>query len=169
MLKRLARILIILIILVGLYRYTSIFDNTKIKPYLENINNGIANLFSKSGSSNKTTIKDSVNTTGQGVTGASAFNDNDVIDFRTSSNSNSQTNSTGSTEMRNSGIEAKILDIKLSDLNQSSSKFPNGCVTPRGLMDNKFLMIANEKEDFVPMVNSMVAINMIPAIIQMPL
>lgn len=142
MLKRLARILIILIILVGLYRYTSIFDNTKIKPYLENINNGIANLFSKSGSGSKTTINETANTTGQGLTGASAFNDNDVIDFRTSSNSNSQTNSTGSTEMRNSGnnnqnqeveeVEAKILDIKLSDLNQSSSKFPNGCVTPRG-------------------------------------
>ena len=92
MLKRLARILIILIILVGLYRYTSIFDNTKIKPYLENINNGIGNLFTKSGSGSKATIKDNANTTGQGVTGASAFNDSDIIGFNTSSTTKPQTN-----------------------------------------------------------------------------
>ena len=34
LLKRLFRLAIIVILLVGLSKYTSIFDNTKIKPYL---------------------------------------------------------------------------------------------------------------------------------------
>ncbi len=141
MLKRLARILIILIILVWLYRYTSIFDNTKIKPYLEKINTKIENIFTKNSTGSQSVIEDNPNQIDQGITWATAFNDNDIINFETSSSVKPKPQSTGNTEDMNSNInnnqnqeveevDSQILDIKLSDLWDNWNNFENGCVTP---------------------------------------
>lgn len=43
MLKWLFRIAVILVLLLGISKYTSIFDNTKIKPYLDNVDTIISN------------------------------------------------------------------------------------------------------------------------------
>lgn len=127
MLKRLFRIAIILIILLWISNYTQVLNNTKIKPYLNNVTlvlqNQVENIKWWFGSGDKEIIEEVVVETGEvtSVTWASNFGEEDILGGNMAINDQKDNEVVNIVEdASNSGVK-KILNFQIKN-----------CVSPWG-------------------------------------